>query len=80
MHQEYADADGSGLLATLDVDTMWKQETEVERCALIDEFSAEILVLPDYLDATVHGAPPLRVRYRAVGLKESGFSGVGGGT
>jgi len=32
-----------------------------------DEFLEEILVLPDYLDVTVHGAPPLRVRYRELG-------------
>jgi hypothetical protein len=66
-------------LRTLDVDTMWKAATEVERRVLIDEFIAEILVLPDYLDVTVHGVPPLHVRYQEVGLKESGFGGVGGG-
>jgi hypothetical protein len=36
-------------------------------------------VLPDYLDVTVHGAPSLHVRSQEVGMKESGFGGVGGG-
>jgi hypothetical protein len=39
-----------------------ERATEVERRVLIDEFLEEILVLPDYLDVTVHGAPPLHVR------------------
>ena len=47
---------------------------------LIDEFVEEILVLPDYIDVKVHGAPPLHVRYQEVGMKESGFDRVGGGT
>jgi site-specific DNA recombinase len=68
-------AEVARLLATLDVNTMWKAATEVERRVLIDEFIGEILVLPDYLDITVHGAPPLHVRYQEVGMKESGFSG-----
>lgn len=72
--------DVARVLATLDVDRVWKHANEVERRVLIDEFLGEILVLPDYLDVTVHGAPPLHIRYQEVGLKESGFSGVGGGT
>ncbi len=55
-----------------------KAATEVERRVLIDEFIEEILVLSDYLDVTVHGAPPLHVRYQEVGMKESGFDRVGG--
>jgi hypothetical protein len=47
---------------------------------LIDEFIEEIMVLPDYLDVNVHGAPPLHVLYQEVGMKESGFDRVGGGT
>ncbi len=68
------------MLATLDVDKTWKAATEVERRVLIDEFIEEISVLPDYLDVKVHGAPPLHVRYQEVGMKESGFDRVGGGT
>ena len=61
------------LLATLEVDRTWKAATEVERRVLIDEFIEEILVLPDYLDVKVHGAPSLHVLYQEVGLKESAF-------
>jgi site-specific DNA recombinase len=68
------------MLATLDIDKTWKAATEVERRVLIDEFLEEIVVLPDYLDVKVHGAPPVHVLYQEVGLKESHFSGVGGGT
>ena len=35
---------------------------------------------PDHLEVTVISAPPLNVLYGEVGLKESGFVGVGGGT
>ena len=68
------------LLATLDVDKTWKAATEVERRVLIDEFIEEILVLPDYLDVKVHGAPALHVLYQEVGMKKSDFDRVGGGT
>ena len=68
------------MLATLDIDNTWKAATEVERRVLIDEFLEEITVLPDYLDVKVHGAPPVHILYQEVGLKESGFDRVGGGT
>ena len=70
----------AGMLASLDVDKMWNAATELERRVLIDEFLEEISVLPDYLDVKVHGAPPVHVLYQEVGLKESGFDRVGGGT
>lgn len=35
-------------------------------------------VFPDHLELTVTGAPPLNVLYGDVGLKKSGFVGVGG--
>jgi hypothetical protein len=68
------------LLATLDVDKTWRAGMGDERRVLIDEFIEEITVLPDYLDVKVHRAPSLHVLYQEVGLKESGFVGVGGGT
>ena len=70
----------AGMLATLDIDKTWKAATDVERRVLIDEFIEEISVLPDYLDVKVHGAPSVHVLYQEVGLKESGFDRVGGGT
>jgi hypothetical protein len=62
--------DVARLLANRDVEKTWKAATEIERRVLIDEFLEEILVLPDYLDVPVHGAPPLHVRYQEVGMKE----------
>ena len=59
------------MLATLDVDKTWSAATEVERRVLIDELIEEVLVLPDYLDVKVHGAPPLHVRYQEVEMKDS---------
>ncbi len=70
--------DVARMLSSLDIDTAWQAATEVERRVLIDEFLEEIVVLPDYLDVKVHGAPPVHVSYQEVGLKESGFGGVGG--
>jgi hypothetical protein len=70
----------AAVLATLDIDRTWSVATEVERRVLIDEFIEEIAVSPDYLDVKVHGAPPLHIRYQEVGMKESGFDRVGGGT
>jgi hypothetical protein len=72
--------DVAAVLANLDIDKTWKVATEVERRVLIDEFIEEISVLPDYLDVKVHGAPALHIRYQEVGMKESGFARVGGGT
>ena len=37
-------------------------------------------MLPNYLDVKMHGAPPLHVLCKEVGLKESGFDRVGGST
>jgi hypothetical protein len=70
----------AAVLASLDIDRTWSVATEVERRVLIDEFIEEISVLPDYLDVKVYGAPPLHIRYQEVGMKESGFDRVGGGT
>ena len=68
--------DVARLLASFDVDKIWRAATEVER--FIDEFLEEVTVFPDYLDVKVLGAPPLHVRYQEVGLKQSDFVGVRG--
>ena len=70
----------AAVLASLDIDRTWSVATEVERRVLIDEFIEEITVLPDYLDVKVHGAPAVHVLYQEVGMKDSGFDRVGGGT
>jgi hypothetical protein len=72
--------DVARMLATLDIEKTWTAATDVERRVLIDEFIEEITVLPDYLDVKVHGAPALHVLYQEVGMKDSGFDRVGGGT
>jgi hypothetical protein len=72
------------VLTKLDIDRTWAAATEVERRILLDELLDELLeevtVLPGYIDVTIHGAPPVHVRYPEVGLKESEFDRVGGGT
>lgn len=68
------------LLDEIDVQALWNAATETERRTLLDELLASVTVLPDRLVVEVHGAPPLAVAYPEVGLKDSGLSGVGGGT
>ena len=65
--------DVARMLSSLDIDKAWTAATEVERRVLIDEFLEEIMVLPDYLDVKVHGAPPLHVLYQEVGTQGVGF-------
>jgi hypothetical protein len=67
------------MLAALDIQRTWAAATEVERRVLLDELK-DITVLPDYIDVNIHGAPSIHVLYQEVGLKESEFDGVGGGT
>ncbi len=68
------------VLTELDIDRAWAAATEVERRILLDELLKEVTVSPGYIDVTIHGAPPLHVLYQEVGLKESEFDRVGGGT
>jgi DNA invertase Pin-like site-specific DNA recombinase len=72
--------DVARILADLDIDRVWSVGTEVERRVLLDEFLREITVLPDHLEVAVSGALPVTVCYGEIGMKESGFGGVGGGT
>jgi hypothetical protein len=72
--------DVAQMLAALDVQRTWAAATEVERRVLLDEFLEDLAVLPDYIDVNIHGAPPIHVLYQEVGLKESDFDRVGGGT
>ena len=57
----------------LDLDTAWSEQICRQIQAAPVEGSAG-------LDVKVHGAPPLHVRYQEVGMKDSGFGRVGGGT
>lgn len=67
-------------LRDLDVEAVWMAAEDHERRVLIEELVEWVSVFPDHLEVTVSGAPPLHVLYGEVGLKESGFVGVGGGT
>ena len=68
------------VLESLDIDRAWAAATESERRILIEELVENVTVLPDHLEVTVSGAPRLHVLCQEVGLKQSEFSGVGGGT
>ncbi len=68
------------ILADLDIERIWQAGKDVERRVLIDEFLEQITVLPDHLEVAISGAPPINVLYAEVGMKDSGFGGVGGGT
>jgi hypothetical protein len=70
----------AALLRDLDIEAVWTVSEEQERRVLIEELVEAVGVFPDHLEVTVTGAPPLNVLYGEVGLKESGFVGVGGGT
>jgi len=70
----------ASLLQSLDIEAVWTAAEEQERRVLIEELVEAVGVFPDHLEVTVTGAPPLNLLYGEVGLKESGFVGVGGGT
>jgi DNA invertase Pin-like site-specific DNA recombinase len=70
----------AALLDSLDFDTLWAHATEAERRTLLDELLNQVTVQPDRLVVEIHGAPPLNVAFSEVGLKDSNFRGVGGGT
>lgn len=68
------------LLDQIGIVELWANATETERRTLLDELIEHVTVLPDHLVVEAHGAPPLRVAFAEVGLKESGSGGVGGPT
>ena len=40
---------------------------------LLDEFLECLTVLSDYIDVSIHGAPPIHLLFQEVGLQESEF-------
>lgn len=70
----------AAILRDLDIDQVWEAADDQERRVLVEELLEWVTVLPDHLEVTVVGAPPLAVSYGEVGLKESQIVGVGGGT
>jgi hypothetical protein len=59
-------------LADLDVDTIWREATEVERRVLVDELLEGVQVHEDHLEVVVRGAPRLNVAFDEVGLTKKG--------
>ncbi len=47
---------------------------------MLDELLDRVTVQPDRLVVAILGAAPLNVGFSEVGLKDSNFRGVGGGT
>ena len=72
--------DVSALLDRIDIGDLWERANEDERRKLLDELLADVTIHPDRLQVAIHGAPPLNVAFAEVGLRDSGLSGVGGGT
>jgi len=70
----------SELLASINIEEVWRSAEKQERRVLIEELIEWVSVFPDHLEVTVNGAPPLHVLYQEVGLKQSDFVGVGGPT
>jgi len=68
----------AAVLRDLDVDQVWEAAYDQERRVLVEELVEWVTVLPDHLEVTVVGTPPLAVSYGEVGLKESQIVGVGG--
>jgi len=64
-------------LSKVDVATLWAEADDQERRALVDELLEAVAVIPDDLEVTVAGAPPLTVLFSEVGLKESEIVRVG---
>jgi site-specific DNA recombinase len=59
---------------------VWVNADTQDRRILVEELLDSIAIFPDHLEVSVTNTPPLIVRYQEVGLKESYFVGVGGGT
>ena len=59
-------------LADLDIETIWREATEVERRVLVDELLEGVQVHDDHLEVVVRGAPRLNVTLDEVGLAKKG--------
>jgi hypothetical protein len=69
-------------LRQIDVDRVWSEATEAERKVLVKELVEKVVIFPDHLEVTIHGAPRLNVTYPEMGLSgpESQIRGVEGGS
>ncbi|MBI4934067.1 MAG: recombinase family protein [Actinobacteria bacterium] len=58
------------LLRSMDTDAIWNAASEHERKVLVGEIVEAVVVHPDHLRVTIHGAPPILVTLAEVGLRE----------
>lgn len=65
----------AALLASLDVESLWKEANQDERRVLVHELVEEVALFPDHLEVTVAGAPRLNVTLEDVGVQPGGVRG-----
>lgn len=65
----------AALLASLDVEAVWKEATLDERRVLVHELVEEVALYPDHLEVTVTGAPRLNITLEEVGVQNNGVRG-----
>lgn len=67
--------DVAALLATLDVEAVWKEATQDERRVLVHELVEEVALFPDRLEVAVAGAPRLNITLEGAGVPNCGVRG-----
>lgn len=65
----------AALLASLDVEAVWKEASTEERRVLVHELVEEVSLFPDHLEVAVAGAPRLNVTLSEVGVQNCGVRG-----
>jgi site-specific DNA recombinase len=65
----------AALLASLDIEAVWKEATQDERRVLVNELVEEVALFPDHLEVVVAGAPRLNVTLEEVGVQNCGVRG-----
>lgn len=65
----------AALLASLDVEAVWKEASQEERRVLVHELLEEVALFPDHLEVAVTGAPRLNVTLDEVGVQKLGVRG-----
>ena len=68
------------ILGNLDMEAVWAEANERERCILVENLLEWIKIFPDHLEVKVIGSPQINVLLSEVGLKVPEIVGVGGGT
>lgn len=68
------------LLDDIRIGDLWPHATDTERRTFVDELVEHLTVHEHHVSVHLNGAPPLRVAFDEVGLKDSGLSRGGGTT